>query len=305
MSTSITNISCGIGTGAINLTASNGTSPYTYNWGGGVTTEDRSGLATGTYTVTVTDANGCTATISPTVTQTTAATLTTSVTNISCFGGTGAINLTATGGSPFTYNWGGGVTTEDRTGLAAGIYTVTVTNAQGCTSTTSATVTTPSVLALSATATNANCIGSSTGAINLTVAGGTSPYTYNWGGGVTTEDRSSIAAGIYTVTVTDVNGCTAILSNTITQPTALNLSTVITQVTCVGGSDGAIDLTVTGSTAPYTYNWGGGITTQDRSGLGAGTYSVIVTDANGCTANTSATLTAQNGAPNPPTNLRH
>ena len=305
LSTSITNISCGIGTGAINLTASNGTSPYTYNWGGGVTTEDRTGLTVGTYTVTVTDANGCTATISPTVTQTTAATLTTSVANISCFGGTGAINLTATGGSPFTYNWGGGVTTEDRTGLAAGTYTVTVTNAQGCTSTTSATVTTPSVLALSATATNANCIGSSTGAINLTVAGGTSPYTYNWGGGVTTEDRSSIAAGIYTVTVTDVNGCTAILSRTITQPTALNLSTIITQVTCVGGSDGAIDLTVTGSTAPYTYNWGGGITTQDRTGLGAGTYSVTVTDANGCTATTGATLTAQNGAPNPPTNLRH
>ena len=305
LSTSITHIVCGVGTGAINLTVSGGTTPYTYNWGGGVTTEDRTNLAAGNYSVTVTDTNGCAATASPTVTQSTPATLTTSVTNITCFGGTGAINLTATGGSPFTYNWGGGVTTEDRTGLATGTYTVTVTNAQGCTSTTSATVTTPSVLALSATATNINCIGGSTGAINLTPTGGTSPYTYNWGGGVTTEDRTGLAAGIYTVTVTDANGCTATLSRTITQPTALNLSTLITQVTCVGGTDGAIDLTVTGSTAPYTYNWGSGITTQDRTGLGAGTYTVIVTDANGCTATTGATLTAQNGAPNPPTNLRH
>lgn len=305
LSTSITHIVCGVGTGAINLTVSGGTTPYLYNWGGGVTTEDRTSLAGGSYSVTVTDANGCTAISSPTVNQTIAATLTTSVTNITCFGGTGAINLTATGGSPFTYNWGSGVTTEDRTGLAAGTYSVTVTNAQGCTSTTSATVTTPSVLALSATTTNINCIGGSTGAINLTSTGGTSPYTYNWGSGVTTEDRTGLVAGNYTVTVTDANGCTATLSRTITQPTALNLSTIITQVTCVGGTDGAIDLTVTGSTAPYTYNWGGGITTQDRTGLGAGTYTVIVTDANGCTATTGATLTAQNGAPNPPTGLKH
>ena len=305
LSTSITHIVCGVGTGAINLTVLGGTIPYTYNWGGGIITEDRASLAAGNYSVTVTDTNGCAATASPTVTQTTAATLTTSVTNITCFGGTGAINLTASGGSPFTYNWGGGVTTEDRTGLATGTYTVTVTNAQGCTSTTSATVTTPSVLALSATSTNINCIGGSTGSIDLTPTGGTSPYTYNWGGGVTTEDRTGLTAGIYTVTVTDANGCTATLSQTITQPTALNLSTVITQVTCVGGTDGAIDLTVTGSTAPYTYNWGGGINTQDRTGLGAGTYTVIVTDANGCIATTGAILTAQNGAPNPPTNLRH
>ncbi len=306
LSTSVTNIICGVGTGAINLTVLGGTTPYTYNWGGGVTTEDRTGLTGGTYSVIVTDDNGCTATTSSAVTVSSPATLSTSVTNIACFGiNTGAINLTASGGSPFTFNWGGGVTSEDRTGLAAGIYSVTVTNAQGCISSTSATVTTPSVLAVSANTTNVNCNGGSTGAIDITVTGGTLPYTYNWGGGVTTEDRTGLTIGNYTVTVTDGNICNVILAITITQPTVLNLSTVVTQVTCVGGTDGAIDLTVTGGTSPYTYNWGGGVTTQDRTSLGAGTYSVTVTDNNGCTAVTGATLTPQNGAPNPPTGLRH
>ena len=307
LSTSVTNIICGVGTGAINLTVLGGTTPYTYNWGGGVTTEDRSGLTGGTYTVTVTDDNGCTATTSSSVTATAPATLSTVLTHIVCFGvHIGAINLTASGGAPYTYNWGGGITTEDRTGLAAGTYSVTVTNTDGCTSSITETITTPSILAVSASTTQVNCNGGSTGAIDITVTGGTLPYTYNWGGGVTTEDRTGLAIGNYSVTVTDANGCNGILPITITQPTALNLSTVITQVTCVGGSDGAIDLTVTGGTSPYTYNWGGGVTTQDRTGLAAGTYSVIVTDANGCTATTGATLTPQNASPpNLPTNLKH
>jgi hypothetical protein len=305
LSTSITHIVCGSGTGAINLTATGGTTAYTYNWAGGVTTEDRSNLTAGSYAVTVTDANGCVANTTAVVNATSAPSLSTSVTHIACFGGTGAINLTATGGSPFTYNWSDGVTTEDRTNLTAGSYIVTVTNTNGCTQTTSATVNSPTQLTLAASPTQVGCYGGSTGAINLTASGGTSPYTYAWSGGVTTEDRTNLAAGNYTVTVTDANGCVANLAQTITQPTTLNLTTQLTQVTCTGGTDGAIDLTVAGGTSAYTYNWGGGITTQDRTTLAAGTYSVTVTDANGCTASTSATLTPQNSAPNPPTGLRH
>ncbi|QQS29850.1 MAG: hypothetical protein IPM47_02515 [Sphingobacteriales bacterium] len=297
LSRTITNVLCfGNSTGAINLTVTGGTSPYTYNWGGGITTEDRTGLAAGTYTVTVTDTNGCTGTSSATVTQPAAAlSLSTSVTNVLCFGNsTGAINLTVTGGtSPYTYNWGGGVTTEDRTGLAAGTYNVTVTDANNCTAVTSATVTQPAAaLSLSRTITNVLCFGNSTGAINLTVTGGTSPYTYNWGGGITTEDRTGLAAGTYTVTVTDTNGCTGTSSATVTQPAAaLSLSTSVTNVLCFGNSTGAINLTVSGGTSPYTYSWAGGVTTEDRTGLAAGTYTVTVTDANNCTAVTSATVT--------------
>ena len=306
LSTNITHISCGGGTGTINLTATGGTTPYTYNWGGGVATEDRTALAAGTYTVTATDNKGCTATISATVNQTNGPTLTTSVTNILCVGGTGSINLTATGVSPFSYAWADGAATEDRTGLAAGTYSVTVTDAQGCTASTSAIITTPSViLAISATMTNVLCNGGTTGAINITATGGTAPYTYNWGGGITTEDRTALAAGNYSVTVTDANGCNATLSQTITQPAALSLSTILTQVSCTGGTDGAIDLTVTNGTTPYTYAWTGGVTTEDRTALAVGTYSVTVTDANGCTATTSATLTALRSAPNQATGLKH
>ena len=306
LSTTITHISCGGGTGAINLTATGGTTPYTYNWGGGITTEDRTTLAAGTYAVTVTDAKGCTATASATVLKTTGPILTTSITNILCVGGTGGIDLTATGVSPFTYAWTDGAATEDRTGLAVGTYSVTVTDAQGCTASTSATITTPSViLGVSATMTNVNCNGGTTGAINITATGGSTPYTYNWGGGITTEDRTALAAGTYSVTVTDANGCTVTLSKTIAQPAALNLSTVLTQVSCTGGTDGAIDLTVTNGTSPYTYAWTGGVTPQDRTGLAVGTYSVTVTDANGCTATTSAVLTALSSAPNQAMGLKH
>ncbi|MDQ1161099.1 aminopeptidase-like protein [Chryseobacterium sp. SORGH_AS 447] len=295
--TVVTNVACnGASNGAINLTPVGGTAPYTFNWGGGATTEDRTGLAAGTYTVVITDANGCTATVNATVTQPASAVSgTTVVTNVACNGASnGAINLTPAGGTaPYTFNWGGGVTTEDRTGLAAGTYTVVITDANGCTATVNATVTQPaSAVSGTTVVTNVACNGASNGAINLTPAGGTAPYTFNWGGGVTTEDRTGLAAGTYTVVITDANGCTATVNATVTQPaSAVSGTTVITNVACNGASNGAINLTPTGGTAPYTFNWGGGVTTEDRTGLAAGTYTVIITDANGCTATVNATVT--------------
>jgi len=295
--TVVTNVACnGASNGAINLTPAGGTAPYTFNWGGGITTEDRTGLAAGTYTVTITDANGCTATVNATVTQPASAVSGTAVvTNVACNGASnGAINLTPAGGTaPYTFNWGGGITTEDRTGLAAGTYTVTITDANGCTATVNATVTQPaSAVSGTTVVTNVACNGASNGAINLTPAGGTAPYTFNWGGGITTEDRTGLAAGTYTVTITDANGCTATVNATVTQPaSAVSGTTVVTNVACNGASNGAINLTPAGGTAPYTFNWGGGITTEDRTGLAAGTYTVIITDANGCTATVNATVT--------------
>ncbi|RYF76512.1 MAG: hypothetical protein EOO39_05490, partial [Cytophagaceae bacterium] len=297
-STVVTNIACfGSNTGAINLTPSGGTPPYTFNWGGGVITEDRTGLAAGTYSVTITDANSCTRVVSGiTVTQPTAVVSgTTVVTNVSCNGGSnGAINLTPTGGTgPYTFNWGGGVTTEDRTGRAAGTYSVTITDVNGCTGTVSATVTQPTaVVSGTMVVTNVACFGGSTGAINLTPTGGVGPYTFNWGGGVTTEDRTVLTAGTYSVTITDNNGCTGTVIATLTQPTTpVSGTTVVTNVSCNSGSNGAINLTPTGGTGPYTFNWGGGVTTEDRTGRVAGTYTVIITDANGCTGTVNATIT--------------
>ncbi|MBK6996388.1 MAG: hypothetical protein IPH31_16185 [Lewinellaceae bacterium] len=130
-----------------------------------------------------------------------------------------------------------------------------------------------------------------TGSIDLTVSGGVSPYTYSWTGGATTQDRSGLAAGTYTVTVADANACTKTLSTTITEPAGMVLTETHANVLCNGGSSGSIDLTVSGGVSPYTYSWTGGATTQDRSGLAAGTYTVTVTDANACTKTLSTTIT--------------
>jgi GH43 family beta-xylosidase len=299
--TVVTNVACfGGNTGAINLTPTGGTGPYTFNWlPSGPTTEDRTGLVAGTYTVVITDVNGCTGTVTASVTQPTAPVSgTTVVTNVSCFGGSnGAINLTPTGGTgPYTFNWlPSGPTTEDRTGLVAGTYTVVITDVNGCTGTVTASVTQPtSPVSGTTVVTNVSCFGGSNGAINLTPTGGTGPYTFNWlPSGPTTEDRTGLVAGTYTVVITDVNGCTGTVTASVTQPTSpVSGTTVVTNVSCFGGSNGAINLTPTGGTGPYTFNWlPSGPTTEDRTGLSAGTYSVQITDMNGCTATVTATVT--------------
>jgi hypothetical protein len=301
-----TDVSCNGGSnGAINLTPAGGTSPYTFNWGGGITTEDRMGLSPGTYTVTVTDNIGCFATTSFVINQpATVVSGTTVITNILCNGGSnGAINLTPAGGtSPYTFNWGAGITTEDRTGLAAGTYTVVITDANGCTATVNATVTQPATAVSGTTViTNISCNGGSNGAINLTPAGGTSPYTFNWGGGITTEDRTGLAAGTYTVVITDANGCTATVNATVTQPIALSATISQTNVSCNGGSNGTATITVSGGATPYTYSWSpSGGTAAIATGLIAGTYTVTVTDANLCTITRTVTIT-QSGVVGAPT----
>ena len=298
-----TNVSCfGGSNGIATVNVTGGVSPYSYAWSpSGGTGATATGLAAGIYTVTVNDASSATITRSFTITQpATVVGGSTVVTNVSCFGGSnGAINLTPSGGTgPYTFNWGGGPTTEDRTGLTAGTYTVTITDANGCTGTVSATVTQPAtVVGGSTVVTNVSCFGGSNGAINLTPSGGTGPYTFNWGGGPTTEDRTSLTAGTYTVTITDANGCTGTVSATVTQPaTAISLASGSqTNVTTTGGSNGTASVTPTGGTPGYTYDWAPGTPPGDGtasvSGLSAGTYTVTVTDANGCTATRSFTIT--------------
>jgi len=307
---STTAVACfGGNTGTATVTPSGGAGGYTYSWSSGATTQTASNLIAGPYSVTITDANSCTKTISGINVGGPTAALggSTVVTNVSCFGGSnGAINLTPSGGtSPYTFNWGGGVTTEDRTGLAAGTYSVTITDAKSCTFTINniAVGQPPAVVSGTTVVSNISCFAGSNGAINLTPSGGTGPYTFNWGGGITTEDRTGLAAGTYSVTITDVNGCTGTVSNiAVAQPTAaVGGTTVVTNVSCFAGTNGTINLTPSGGTAPYTFNWGGGITTEDRTGLVAGTYSVTITDNNGCTGTVSNIAVTQppvlNGTP--------
>src|SRR5206468_5366504 len=126
------------------------------------------------------------------------------------------------------------------------------------------------------------CFGNATGSVDLTVSGGTAPYTYAWSNGATTQDLTGLTAGTYNVTVTDANGCTATASATLIQPAAaLTASTTQVNVQCFGNATGSVDLTVSGGTAPYTYAWSNGATTQDLTRLTAGAYNVTVTDAKG------------------------
>jgi len=307
-SVSQTNVTCNGGSnGAATASAAGTTAPYTYSWSpSGGTAATATGLAAGTYTVTVTDANGCTATRDFTITQPTAITATQSQTNVSCNGGSnGTATVVASGGTgSYTYSWspsGGNAATA--TGLAAGSYTVTITDANSCQITRSFTITQPVTLAVTAASqTNVACNGGATGAASVnTPTGGTGPFTYNWTPGNPTGDGTTsvtgLTAGTWTCTVTDANGCTAIRSFTITQPTALSVTASSqTNVACNGGATGAASVnTPTGGTGPYTYDWTPGNPTGDGTttvtGLTAGTWTCTVTDANGCTTTRNFTIT--------------
>ncbi|MTB54018.1 SprB repeat-containing protein, partial [Lewinella sp. W8] len=192
----------------------------------------------------------------------------------------GTITLTVVGGTAgYTYAWSNGATTQNLSGLAAGTYTVVVTDANGCTTTESFTIDQPEPLVATGVTTDVICNDdagtSDDGTITLTVVGGTAGYTYAWSNGATTQNLSGLAAGTYTVVVTDANGCTTTESFTIDQPEPLVATGVTTDVTCnddAGTSDdGTITLTVVGGTAGYTYAWSNGATTQNLSGLAAGT----------------------------------
>ncbi|WP_291120867.1 beta strand repeat-containing protein, partial [Empedobacter sp. UBA7248] len=296
----ITNILCnGESTGVINVTPLGGTGPYTFLWNDGVTTQNRTGLPTGTYSVTITDAKGCTKLIDNlTITQPTAISATATITHVTCNGGnTGAINLTPSGGTgPYTFLWNDGVTTEDRIGLTAGTYKVTITDSKGCTKELSYTVTQPNnLLGGTIVPTNVSCKGGANGAIDLTPSGGTPEYTYNWADGPTTQDRTGLTAGTYSVTITDANACTKTISGIVIGEPAnvVGGTTVVTNVACNGGNTGAINLTPSGGVGPYTYLWNDGITTEDRTGLIAGVYSVTITDAHGCSKTISNILVTQ------------
>jgi gliding motility-associated-like protein len=287
----ITNINCnGTSTGAIAITPSGGTAPYTYLWNTGATTQNLTGVPAGNYSVTITDANGCPTafgTFAITQNPTIALTITPPVTNVNCNGNsTGAITINPTGGTaPYTYLWSNGTTTKDLTNAPAGSYTVTITDNTACSRTFGPyTITQPAAVNATAATTNASCNGTSTGSIVLSPAGGTPGYTYLWSNGATTKDLTNVPAGSYTVTITDSRSCNRAAGPfTINQPVPITATGTLTNVACHGGSTGAISIsTPTGGTPSYSYSWSNGATSRDLTGLAAGTYILTITDANGC-----------------------
>ena len=288
----ITDPTCGGTDGAVTASASGGTPPYSYSYSNGGSGASQSGLAEGTYTVTVTDANGCSGT----------ETFTLAGSNLSVSidpnsppcgaGATGSATAIVTGGTaPFQYDWSSGSTSASAANLAPGMYTVTVTDANGCTGTATTTITAGNALDISVSGTDELCNGDGNGVASANVSGGTPPYTYTWSNGASDPTIDDLAPGTYTVMVSDAAGCMGAATVTIGSPDVLQCTvTTLSEISLQGANDGQITAQFSGGVPTYTVTWNTGQTGQTLSNLGPGTYTATVTDGNGCTTTCSTTL---------------
>ena len=296
----VTNVKCfGDATGSISLTVSGGTgATYGYTWNPNVsTTASATALTAGTYNITVTDQANCTADTLLNVTQPTAALGSTVVANdISCNGAhDGNVTFTPTGGtSGYTYVWNPNVsTTNSATGLTANTYAVTITDANSCTAINSATIIEPTVLSLTQSQTDLLCYHINTGVASVSVTGGTQPYSYSWNPNVSiTNSATNIAAGAYSVTVSDNHLCTITASFNLSEPPQFTVAEAPTEESCYGDATGNILLTPTGGTGAYSYTWIPNVSTGNAaSNLAAGSYAYTVSDANNCSVTNTVTIT--------------
>ena len=279
----------GVDDGTVTTVVTGGVGPFTYQWNTVPvqTTADATSLAPGTYTVTVTDSNNCTATCSATVNEGTGLNVTISGDLSYCAGESTTITANSNGTAPFTYNWSTLETTQAIT-VTSGTYMVTVTDNLGCTGEQTVNVTEDPLPTVSLVCANGQCGG--LGSIDATPSGN-APFSYSWSNGATTQDLTGLSDGTYTLTVTDVNGCTATDQCTIVNEPDVVINCTGTDLLCNGDTNGTATVNVTDGTPAYVYSWSNGGSTATITNLTAGTYTVTVTDANLCTASCSYTVT--------------
>lgn len=284
----------GVDDGTATANPAGGVSSYTYSWNNGGTTQTITDLAPGNYTVVITDANGCT--VAQTVTVNSFDCLlaaSASATGVSCFGGnngTAEVLVTA-GASPFVFAWSNGASTQMVDNLSAGTYTVSVTDGNNCPAVLTVAIDQPTILSANTTTVAESALGANDGIATANPTGGSGQYTYEWNNGETTASIQNLMPGLYTVVVTDAGGCTA--EQTVEVQSflcAISSSNTITNVSCSGAANGAVAVTLTGGEAPFTYVWNTGETTATISNLSGGTYTVSISDANGCDFSTTAVV---------------
>ena len=292
--TSQSNVDCfGSSSGSVTVSGSDGVTPYEYSLNGG--SYQSSGtfgtLSEGVYTITIRDASLSTFDIHVTITQPGSAVsgTITSQTNVTCSGdNSGSIIISGSGGvAPYRYKIGTGSYQSNGTfeALAAGNYTIMIQDANLCMFNMQVTITEPSPITPSVTSQkNVSCNGASDGSVSIAASGGNAPYEYSIDGNAyqTSGKFNSLYVASYTITVRDVNMCTKNITVLITEPEVLTVSLTSTKASCHDQPDGNISISVTGGTNPYNYIWDDGISTYDRTNVIDGSYSVVVTDANGC-----------------------
>ncbi|OFY89644.1 MAG: hypothetical protein A2236_00015, partial [Bacteroidetes bacterium RIFOXYA2_FULL_33_7] len=269
------------GTASVSVTV--GSEPFTYAWSTGETTSGIENLLQGEYNVAVIDANGCATSEIVEVGNAITVTLT-QLSGSTCGANDGIASATVTGGiEPYYYLWSNGITTQIDSSLSPGTHFVNVIDNNGCGLLSFINIANtgsgPAITTLSVT--NNTCYGESSGAIDILVTGGVTPYTYLWSNGETTQDISNLYKGVYQLTVTDADSCIVVKDFTVTGPSAIIVNSIIENASC-SGSDGVAVVAVTGGTAPYIYAWESGNTNSIESNLSAGIYSVTVTDAYNC-----------------------
>ena len=301
---------CALGTAGACAVVTGGTLPYTYDWSNGGNLDCVSVTESGDLTITVTDANNCPPAITTANVQVPDAPFAISGvdTDASCGACNGSIDITITGGSPgYIFQWANNEQTEDLTNLCAGLYSVSVTDALGCSDELSFNIQQSTGLVVELAITNALCGGDSTGAVSVTTSGGTPEFTYSWTDADANEIgiESSIAnlpAGDYAVAVSDASGCDTTASFSISAPEALSVSITLSEfsiatnaynISSPGGSNGSILVEVENGTPDYIYNWTPNTIATDEnnpSDLTAGEYTLQIVDANGCVLDTLITL---------------
>jgi len=296
----------GEASGMLTALPTGGVTPYQYKWSNNATSATITGLNAGTYSVTITDAAGCSVALSQTLTAPAAVAITPASVAPKCFDeATGSISTTVTGGTqPYEYSWSNSANTPTVSNLEAGTYMLTVTDSKGCKGTMTQTLSDPDPVTISLFAQSPKCNGEATGSINTNVDGGTEPYNYAWSNGASTANLGNLAAGVFILTVTDENGCQKIISQSLADPPALQITQDNVLPPSQGQSNGSISLTVTGGTGSKSYIWfknnvlfGSG--SEDLTNAPMGNYRLEVTDANGCTAVFNYNLTETVGLDDP------